>query len=198
MVLSYQLAIGNEEGVVSLKDCLETGQELGLDVANSQKALTYFNETGLVLYYPNDVPDLVLTKVDPLVNRLSQLVRASFLPPNQVLGNECEQLQKKGVFTVDFFNQLFPNTEKHKLLDNSKFLHMLLCLKLAAKVGPNEYFLPSALSDHQHITTIHKLSCGFTLSNDKRIMPHGFFFTTVIELIDDSSHFNFQLRKDKQ
>ena len=44
-----------------------------------EEALKYLNKVGLLLYNPDDLPDLIFTKMDPLIGRLSRLITASFI-----------------------------------------------------------------------------------------------------------------------
>lgn len=202
--LSFHLEIDrSDQGVVSTSKCFESGKALGMDEDSVIEALTYFNETGLLLYYPN-IPDIVLTKVDPLVNRLSALIKASILPP-RLLADQCETLRKRGTFDKAFFESLFPHntTSSCVLLDNDRFLKMLQCLKLIVPIASDKYFLPSALSYYSNEPDNRDdLCCGFTIIlndiREKRILPHGLFFTTIIELQNDTSCFNLKLRTDKE
>ena len=57
-----------------------------------KNALVYFIRATLLMYFPDDIPDLVLTKVDPLIDRLSLLVKASFKRPKPTLHAECKKL----------------------------------------------------------------------------------------------------------
>lgn len=199
--LSFHLAINKDKGVIGFEDCVRLGNALGMDKDSVTKALKYFSETGLLLYYPDAVPEIVLTKVDPLVERLSMLIKASLLPPKgRTLEDQFEELSMRGTFNKVFFNQLFP-IDPQAALNNNELLNMLICLKLAIEIGNDEYFLPSALSYYSsQCSTPDLLSCGFalTLKGEKRILPHGFFFTTVIQLQNDSNGFRFEFRTNDQ
>ena len=108
--LAFQLDISNDSGVVKVDDCYKSGRAVGMEVAGIKSALVYFNKSALLLYYPNDIPDLVFTKVDPLVNKLSALVKASFSTPNPFLRPLCEKLRNTGVFHRDFLNDVLEGT----------------------------------------------------------------------------------------
>ena len=198
--LAFQLDISKSNCVVNIVDCHKSGKAVGMEVAAIKSALLYLNEAALLLYYPNDIPDVVLTSVDPLVSKLSQLVKASFITPNPTLQNECETLRKTGIFNRSFLDDVLAGTST--ALSNDLFLKLLLCLRIADYLGNDEYFLPSALSldqpceiaspeqpnkaDENKCTPV-----GFTFN--KRILPHGFFFTVAIAFLSASSDFVFEL-----
>ena len=182
--LAFQLAISNDSGVVKVEDCNEIGRAVGMGVATVQSALVYFNKSALLLYYPNDIPHLVFTSVDPLVGKLSALVKASFCTPVPTLGYQCERLRTTGVFHSDFLDDVLVGTST--AISNEVFLKLLLCLRVADYIGNQEYFLPSALSLDPSPSKQLDNSCvvpvGFTWSNCGSL-PHGFFFSVAIELL---------------
>ena len=196
--LAFQLDISNDSGVVKVDDCCNSGRAVGMEVAAIKSALVYFNKAALLLYYPDHIPDIVLTSVDPLVSKLSQLVKASFITPNQTLRAECETLRNKGIFNRVFLDSVFRDTST--VLSNDIFLKLLLCLRIADYIRNDEYFLPSALSldnpclnaaaDQSSEGTKH-VPFGFTFEN--RILPHGFFFTFAIAFLGTTCDYVFKL-----
>ena len=189
--LAFQLDISNDSGVVKVDDCYKSGRAVGMEVAGIKSALVYFNKAALLLYYPDHIPDIVLTSVDPLVSKLSQLVKASFITPDQTLRAECETLRNKGIFNRAFLDSVLRDTST--ALSNDIFLKLLLCLRIADYIGNNEYFLPSTLSldlpSKQFVYSC--VPVGFTWNNC--LLPHGFFFTVAIELLGTASDYIFQL-----
>ena len=199
--LIFHLEIDKGDGVVRMTKCCELGEKLGMDRDKVHLALEFLNQAALVLYYPADVPDLVLTKMDPFTNRLSQLIKASFIPPDTGLVKESTELRLKGVFKKQFLKKAFKNIEDN-LLSDDEFLKLLESLKVAVHIRGDEYFLPSALS----------LDCppeesffesGPTplalLWDEELILPHGFFLTVAVELLTRQSSadgYKFELRTD--
>ena len=203
--LAFQLDISKGNGVVNMVDCNKSGKAVGMDVAAIKSALLYLNEAALLLYYPNDIPDVILTSVDPLVSKLSQLVKASFITPDLNLQDECKTLRNTGTFNRSFLDNVLAGTST--ALSNDLFLKLLLCLRIADYVGNDEYFLPSALSLDQPCeiaspeqpNKAYENKCtpvGFTFN--KRILPHGFFFTVAIAFLSASSDFVFGLCPSKR
>ena len=199
--LAFQLDISKGNGVVNMEYCHKSGKAVGMEVAAIKSALMYLNEAALLLYYPNDIPDVILTSVDPLVSKLSQLVKASFITPKRALSNKCKRLRDTGIFDLEFLERVSEDTPS--TLSNDLFLKLLLCLRIADYVGNDEYFLPSALSLDQPCEKVSpeqrikadENKCtpvGFTFN--KRILPHGFFFTVAIAFLGAvSSDFVFEL-----
>ena len=203
--LAFQLDISKGNGVVNMEYCHKSGKAVGMEVAAIKSALMYLNKAALLLYYPNDIPDVILTSVDPLVSKLSQLVKASFITPKRALRTKCETLRDTGIFNLEFLEHVSEDTPS--TLSNDLFLKLLLCLRIADYVGNDEYFLPSALSldqpcekaspeqpnkaDENKCTPV-----GFTFN--KRILPHGFFFTVAIAFLSASSDFVFELCPSKR
>ena len=203
--LAFQLDISKGNGVVNMDYCHKSGKAVGMEVGAIKSALMYLNKAALLLYYPDDVPDVVLTSVDPLVSKLSQLVKASFITPKRALRTKCERLRDKGIFDLEFLEHVSEDTPT--TLSNDLFLKLLLCLRIADYVGNDEYFLPSALSLDQpseiaspkQQNKAYENKCtpvGFTFNN--HILPHGFFFTVVIAFLSASSDFVFELCPSKR
>ena len=200
--LAFHLDISKGNGVVNMEYCHKSGKAAGMDMVTIKSALMYLNKAALLLYYPNDIPDVILTSVDPLVSKLSQLVKASFMIPNPTLQHACETLRNTGIFNRTFLDNVLTGTST--ALSNDLFLKLLLCLRIADYVGNDEYFLPSALSldqpceialpdEQQNKADENKCTpVGFTFNN--RILPHGFFFTVAIAFLGAiSSNFVFEL-----
>ena len=199
--LAFQLDISKGNGVVNMVDCHKSGKAVGMEVAAIKSALLYLNKAALLLYYPNDIPDVILTSVDPLVSKLSQLVKASFTTPDLNLQEKCETLRKTGIFNRSFLDDVLAGTST--ALSNDTFLKLLLCLRIADYVGNDEYFLPSALSLDQPCEELPQYSCvpvGFLWKGSDdidRFLPHGFFFTVVIAFLGALSDFVFKLCPSK-
>ena len=200
--LAFQLDISNVSGVVKVEDCYKSAKAIGMGEDTVKSALAYFNKAALLLYYPNDMPDLVLTKVDPLVSKLSELVKASFITPNRMLLAQCEEFRNTGVFHKSLLSEIFNTTQNSNVLSDDEFLKLLECLKIAVAVGDDDYFLPSALSfDIPPYEMLIQTSIPIGFSWDDRLLPYGFFFTVAVELLGVSSErddLKFQLSKSNQ
>ena len=200
--LAFQLDISNVSGVVRVDDCYKSAKAIGMGEDTVKSALVYFNKAALLLYYPDDMPDLVLTKVDPLVSKLSQLVKASFITPNRMLLAQCEEFRNTGVFNKSLLSEIFNTSQNSNALSDDEFLKLLECLKIAVAVGDDDYFLPSALSfDIPPCEVLIQTSTPIGFSWDDRLLPYGFFFTVAVELLavfSERDDLRFQLSKSNQ
>ena len=198
--LAYQLDLDKGEGVVRISECNKIGEGLGMRAEDVKFALEFFTKVAMILYFPEDIPDLVLTKMDPFIGKLSKLVKASFIPPKYCPTDKSSELRKKGLFHKSFLATVFRDM-KTDILQDKEFLKLLECLKIAVHVGGGEYFLPSALSlePSSNEFTFEMHSVPLVFSWGERILPHGFFFTVAVELLGRSKKrgdIRFELRTD--
>ena len=199
--LTLHLEIDKGEGVVRMSECYEVGRKLGMTKDRVHLALEFLNQAALILYYPKEVPDLVLTKVDPFTGRLSCLIKASFIPPDNGPAKESIEMREKGVFKKGFLRSLFKGIEDN-LISDEEFLKLLESLKVAVHIGRDEYFLPSALSlePPTERSSFENGPVPLALSWGDLILPHGFFLTVAVELLQKSrgrDSYEFELRTDK-
>ena len=198
--LAYQLDLDKGEGVVRISECNKTGEGLGMRKEDVKFALQFFTKVAMIFYFPEDIPDLVLTKMDPFIGRLSKLVKASFIPPKYCPTEESSKLRKKGLFHKSFLAKAFLDM-RTDILQDEEFLKLLECLKIAVHVGEGEYFLPSALSLEPSLKKLplKMHSVPLVFSWGERILPHGFFFTVAVELLGrlkEKSDIRFELHTD--
>ena len=196
--LMFHLELDKGDGIVRMSECRRLGGKMGMNEEIVGIALEFLNKAALVLYYPEDVPDLVLTNMDPFTSRLSRLIKASFLPPDEGPTNESEELRNKGVFKRTFLKRVFADLEE-SLLSEEEFLKLLVSLRIAVNIGGEEYFLPSALSleTPPKRSSFKSKSIPLSLSWGKLILPHGLFPTVCVELLAGrEGGYVFELRRD--
>ena len=184
--LAFHLDLDKMEGVVHISECYKTGEMLGMGRSDVEEALKYFDKVGLLLHYPDDVPDLVFTKMDALISRISRLITASFITPGSIVTAPYERLRKKGLFNKSFLPTVFEDLyESRDEFSDDDFLKILECLKISVHVGNDEYFLPSVLSLEPPVDdSPFPMSCvPLVYSWEEQILPHGFFLTFVVELL---------------
>ena len=182
--LIFHLELDKGDGVVRMSECRRLGGKMGMNEEIVGIALEFLNKVALVLYFPEDVPDLVLTNMDPFTSRLSRLIKASFLPPDEGPTKESEELRNKGVFKRTFLKRVFADLEE-SLLSEEEFLKLLESLRIAVNIGGEEYFLPSALSlePPPKESCFESKSIPLSLSWGELILPHGLFPTVCVELL---------------
>ena len=200
--LVFHLELDKMGGIVHISECYKTGEILGMERSDVEEALNYFDKVGLLLHYPDDVPDLVFTKMDSLISRLSRLITASFITPGSIVTAPYKRLREKGLFNKSLLPTIFEHLYKSsEELSDDDFLKILECLKISVHVGDGDYFLPSALWLEPPVDdSPFPISCvPLVYSWDDQILPRGFFLALVVELLrqkksDDDLH--FELRKD--
>ena len=182
--LMFHLELDKGEGVVRISECRTLGCKMGMNEKKVGVALEFLNKAALILYYPEDVPDLVLTKLDPFTSRLSRLIKASFLLPDKGPKKESEELRNKGVFSRTFLKRVFADLEE-SLLSEEEFLKLLVSLRIAVNIGGEEYFLPSALSlePPPKESSFKSKSIPLSLLWGDLILPHGLFPTVCVKVI---------------
>ena len=199
--LAFHLDLDKKGGIVRKSECYKTGEILGMGRSDVNEALKYFDKVGLLLHYPDDVPDLIFTKMDSLISRLSRLITASFTTPGCSVTAPYKRLREKGLFNKSFLPTIFEDLyESREEFSDNDFLKILECLKISVHVGNDDYFLPSVLSLEPPVDdSPFLMSCvPLVYSWDERILPHGFFLTCIVELFRRQKGRNkiyFQLRE---
>ena len=197
--LAFHLDLDKTGGIVRKSECYKTGEILGMGRSDVEEALKYLNKVGLLLYNPDDVPDLVFTKMDPLIGRLSKLITASFITTRRRCTAPYDRLRQKGLFNKSFLRTVFKDVYNCEEFHDDEFLKLLECLKIAVHVGCDDYFLPSALSlEPPSDDSSFKQNCvPLVYSWGGQILPHGFFLTFVVELLqqqESGDKLYFELR----
>ena len=182
----YQLDLeeeGNKScGVVLKSTCLKLGEELEMIEIQVDECLKFFHNLAVIFY--SGIPDKVLVRMDPLSERLSYLIKSSFLYVPNMPTFKFSQLKLTGLFHKSILPSVFPEVLKsNKEFSDEDFLQTLEYLKVIVSDNEDgEYFIPSALS-------VNKPEINFDTSivamfHWKRniLLPPGFFNTLIIKL----------------
>ena len=105
--LAFHLDLDKTGGIVRKSECYRRGEILGMGRSEVENALKFFDKFALLLYHPDDVPDLVFTKMYPLISRLSRLIKASFITPGSCITAPYDRLRQKGLFNKSFLPTIF-------------------------------------------------------------------------------------------
>ena len=199
--LAFHLDLDKIGGIVRKSECYRRGEILGMGRSEVENALKFFDKFALLLYHPDDVPDLVFTKMYPLISRLSRLIKASFITPGSCVTAPYDRLRQKGLFNKSFLPTIFEDLyESKEEFSDDDFLKLLECLKIAVHIGDDDYFLPSALSlkPPTNDSTFKSICVPLAFTWGQRILPHGFFLTLVVELLQKKCGdiHNFELQED--
>ena len=94
MLFHLELSRCSDKGVVEKSVCLEVGDRIQMYDDDTMNAVKYFDSVALHKYLPNKLPDLIFTKFDPIVSRLSEVLAASFtLPRTGPIGEDRRKLR---------------------------------------------------------------------------------------------------------
>ena len=198
---AFHLDLNKTGSIVRKLECYRRGELHGMKNKSVDNALKFFNQFALLLYRPDDVPDLIFTKIDPLIDRLSLLIKASFIPPGITRTSESDRLRRKGLFNKSFLPTIFEDLyQSGEEFSDNEFLKLLECLKVTVYVADDDYFLPSALSINppSNDSSFNSRCIPLVFSWDEQFLPPGFFLTLVVELFQmkHGSSLNLRLRKD--
>ena len=189
----------NNTDVIHISECVTIGADLKMSAADVKNALLYYHSLTIILYYPDVIPDYVFLNPQPLFDKLSQVIIASFHEGPSILqemgidlpGNAQEDLSTKGIFSKELLNKLaYYDSDK---LHMSDLIALMIKLSIIVKLPQEEYdrdekyFLPSVLPfcDPKVKTHEFQKSCKanpLLIAWDK-VMPRGFFCTFVIYLL---------------
>ena len=191
--LDLDEASKESSGVVTKAKCVEVGKGLGMTPQEIESSLEFFNKLALHLYHSNEknFPELVLVRIDPLIDRLSALIRISFDYPKHNITKEFSKLRQCGLFVKSFLSTVF-KLINNKAISDDDFLKILECLKVIVHVEQNEYFIPSVLSVHDN-EEIEQSVYQYVFNWGERVLPPGFFFTLIVLL--PKEHFTFPTSK---
>ena len=102
MLFHLELSRLSEEGLLEMSTCTAVADHIQMrnDLPN---ALDYFTKVALHMRFPNKLPKLVFTKVNPIVSRLSTVLAATFTQPEFApIEQEREDLKLKGILSKSF------------------------------------------------------------------------------------------------
>ena len=189
----------NNTDVIHISECVTIGASLEMSAADVRNALLYYHSLTVILYYPDVIPNYVFLNPQPLFDKLSQVIIASFPKGPRILQemgidlphDAHKKLHTKGVFSKELLNKFAPHdSDKLHMLD---FIALMIKLSIIVKLPQEKhdrdekYFFPSVLPfcDPQVKTKKFQEYCKIKpllIAWDK-VMPRGFFCTLVIYLL---------------
>ena len=156
-------AKASEWRILRLEDCYQIGKNLGYEMSNEEieRALKYFNELNIFLYFKDVVKDAIFCDPHFLVKKISDLVAASFPGSKHyypdVSRGDRENFRYCGIFTADLLdNRHFQDGYEPNLFTPKDFINLLEHLYIIARTGKSkkhkakagemtEFFMPCVL-----------------------------------------------------
>ena len=199
------IAEDEHKTVLTLDECYQLGESLGMDKLETKEAIQFFHDISLIMHF--DTPmlrDSVIIDTKPVLNKLSRLISVSFLDENfladhydiELPHGAKELLQYSGRFSRDTLEKCAKFTEPSTL---NFFLDILEHVKIAVVVNKeSEYFMPCALS-YAPEASVSQSSPPWVIrlrvrQGDKDVdipIPVGYLPAVVVFLLTEfSSHFS--------
>jgi hypothetical protein len=211
----FDLLVKNEiklmkkkHGVLTIDECNDIGQKLGMTLADVKAAIRFYNLLNVYLYF-EDIPDLqhiVFTNPQYPLDLLCKLIQETIIDPplHLSLTNEFRVLKSNGILHESilkdsYFKQLFIPP----LFQHDHLLKLLSYTHIISLVSPSKYFMPIVLPKtddkdpdvmlkkytERGIDPIFiKFKCGS--------VPQGVFLTVIANLLRRQHPPKFSIRKD--
>ena len=148
-------------------------------------ALDYFTKVALHMRFPDKLPKLVFTKVNPIFSRLSTVLAATFTQPEFApIEQEREDLKLKGILTKTFVQKLFDSKFKQHTFSVDDFFTLLEYLLIAVKIDNGKLFIPCVLPlDDPNLQDFPNKCDPILLTWDNKVLPQGFFPALIVQLL---------------
>ena len=191
-------------GILTLEECITSGIELGLEEGEAHSALKFFYLLNSLLYYPEEVTNLVF--IDPhsliqVVNELMVLVCKIRAKGGVGRGTRAlPEMANFGIISDDVFwhgeqfemfakiSEKFSDFKSHLF---KIFAHLLIAKKLPSNKPPNNiYFMPALLPLIDPLEKVPFESSNSTplLFYFKNGAPVGLFCAMIVNLLSSEDY----------
>ena len=172
----------HDHGIVSLTQCQDIGQTLGMTEAQIQGAIAFFKSLSVFLHF-NTCSHLIFTNPQYFLDALSSIIRISFVDFPEILLQEGivlqpsahRRFQEEGLFTIDLLD-LVSIRFVPGLFEKADLLRLLSDLCIVAEIHRDDstyYFIPAALPP-KHLTVNEKVKFAKTCEPLVLSFEHGF------------------------
>ena len=192
--------------ILEMDDVLSAGRSLQMSEDNTKKALQFFHDVTIILYYPDVLPNIVFVNPLPILETLTQLLALTYQIKSSFLHHitnetpspeELNSIAKNGIFTESLLSKLKSDDQK---FSKSDFIKLLLHLRIIAKTEDDKedksYFIPCALKSYTqfdppkaHLKPLLIVWCNPINAYTDEILqlpvPHGIFPSTIIRLLNN-------------
>ena len=194
-----------KRAVVSKSYAWEVAQELHFkSMEDLEYCLSYLHQVNLIFYYPESLPDTVITQPDAFVSVITQIFQHHLcLSKREVVSGTDKVFLNQAIFSIELLEQLkidnntavFPHKDMMTLLQ-----HRLI----VAPVSTDHYFMPSLLREIPPTTlrNIFKakshLSSPLTISFPGLWAPNGVHSALTNKMLNFEGKAQFELVASKQ
>ena len=186
--------------ILPLIECVEQGRSLKMKRRDVIGAINYLTKHNVFMYFPDELPNIVFSSSQVILDKLSELVEHSHVLRGRSAvrvttgsNSESRDFRDRGIVSIQLLQQ-FPKHYVPGLFSAEDLLQLLEVLLIIAKFasGPSVmYFMPSVLP------TKDMLAHGFPISGDSDLspmlvyypggwLPYGFFSALVVYLLNTS------------
>lgn len=144
-----------EKHIISRKDCADLAKQEDIMMNNEDvgKALEFFDELNLVLYFPKILPNIVFISPSFLFNKVSEIIVQSFdcmSEDSKVTAQERYDYRKTGILEMGMLDKVesFQDDFGNEFSQDDLF-ELLTELCIVAKINPGRYFVPCVLALEQ-------------------------------------------------
>ena len=179
---------------LEIDDVLLAGRSLQMTKVDTKKALKFFHNVTIILYYPDVLPNIVFVNPHPILDILSHLLALTYEIDHAFLhlittktpsNSELRNLTDNGIFTESLLSKLKSADQK---FPNSDFIKLLIHLHIIAETADG-YFFPCALKSHNGPPPTADLTPLLIVWHDPDTeeilpVPCGVFPLTIVRLMN--------------
>ena len=191
--------------ILEMDDVLSAGRSLQMKDDDTKKALQFFHNVTIILYYPDVLPNIVFVNPHPILETLTHLLALTYevdlgslhhIANETPLLDELTNIATNGIFAESLLSKLKSDDQK---FPNSDFIKLLLHLHIIAKTTDDEedksYFIPCALKSctqfdppQADLEPLLIVWCNPNTACTDEILqlpvPNGIFPSTIIHLLN--------------
>ena len=191
-------------GVLTLEECISSGIELGLEEGEAHSALKFFYLLNSLLYYPEEVTNLVFIDPHSLIQVVNELmVLVCKVRAEDDVGRGTRALPDMANFGI-VFDDVFWHCEQFEMFAKIAekfsdfkshlfkiFAHLLIAKKLLSNKPPNNiYFMPALLPLIDPLEKVPFESSNSTplIFYFKNGAPVGLFCAMIVNLLSSEDY----------
>ena len=192
-------ALGRD--VMSKSECFEAAHRLHLNEKSFDAALEYLDELNVICYYPDILPGVVFCSPQVPVDKLTEVVEASYELGQGNMGmaltGEWQKFRDHGLVSVEFLSrECFCKHYAAGLFTPADLVKLFRDLLILADFSDSELFVPCLLrilNDKE--VAMHRVSSSSPAAPFVLLFPHsggpllGVFCSLMVFLLSPDNHF---------
>ena len=142
-----RLAKYQRKSILSKEECFQEASIYNFTRESFETALKYLHSLKLIVYYEDVLPNVVFIDAQALLDKITELVVCSLskTPVHNILSfGVIEKFRKCGIVTLEILSQ-FKSRYVSNLFEEKELILLFKYLKIIAKVGKGQYFMPCLL-----------------------------------------------------